>query len=77
MAKTASAEKSAAPAPDAYTGMLILSLVALLAGGVLVFLDYNRHLPKEPPKVDRSYQPTFPGQDGDTKKAPDDGQQQK
>jgi hypothetical protein len=36
---------------DAYTGMLIVSLLALLFGGVLLFLDYNQYPDKNPPKV--------------------------
>jgi hypothetical protein len=69
MAKSAKTDKSPPATNDAYTGMLIVSLVALLAGGALVYLDYSRHLPKDPPKVDRSYQPTYPGQEAETKKA--------
>jgi len=36
---------------DAYTGMLIVSRIALLAGGVLLFLDYNQYPDKKPPNV--------------------------
>jgi hypothetical protein len=36
---------------DAYTGMLVISLLALLAGGVLLFLDYNQYPDKKPPAV--------------------------
>lgn len=66
MAKTTDAHKTVKPAADAYTGMLIIALVALLAGGGLVFLDYNRHAEK-PKAVDRSL-PTYPGAEGETKK---------
>jgi hypothetical protein len=38
---------------DAYTGMLVISLLALLAGGVLLFLDYNQYPDKNPPKVQK------------------------
>jgi hypothetical protein len=50
--------EDAAPAVnDAYTGMLAISLVALVVGCVLLFLDYNQYdskppnLPKAPPVV--------------------------
>jgi hypothetical protein len=41
--------KQAAPRADAYTGMLVVSLVATLAGLIFAFLDYNQYqgdLPK-------------------------------
>jgi len=44
------------PANDAYTGMLAISLCALLVGCVLLYLDYSQYpdnkapaLPKAPP----------------------------
>jgi hypothetical protein len=53
-----SADTDARPAVnDAYTGMLAISLVALVIGCVLLFLDYNQYdskppnLPKAPPVV--------------------------
>jgi hypothetical protein len=43
------------PAVDAYTGMLVISLLALVAGGVLLWLDFSRYPsvapPKQPPKA--------------------------
>ena len=39
------------PRNDAYTGMLIVSLVALLLGGVLLFLDYSQYPDKKAPNV--------------------------
>jgi len=36
---------------DAYTGMLSISLLALIAGCVLLFLDYSQYPEKEPPPV--------------------------
>jgi hypothetical protein len=36
---------------DAYTGMLVVSLLALLTGAVLLFLDYNQYPDKNPPAV--------------------------
>jgi hypothetical protein len=37
------------PKNDAYTGMLAVSLIALIVGSVLLFLDYNQHS-AAPPK---------------------------
>jgi hypothetical protein len=42
------------PRDDAYTGMLIVSLAALLIGCLLLFLDYRRYPSKEPPPVAKS-----------------------
>jgi hypothetical protein len=41
------------PRNDAYTGMLIVSLIALLLGGVLLFLDYNQYPDKKAPSVSK------------------------
>ena len=38
----------ATPRADAYTGMLVVSLVATLAGLVFVLLDYNQYQPDLP-----------------------------
>jgi hypothetical protein len=38
----------ATPRADAYTGMLVVSLMATLAGLVFVFLDYNQYPPDLP-----------------------------
>jgi hypothetical protein len=38
----------ATPRADAYTGMLVVSLCATLAGLVFVFLDYNQYQPDLP-----------------------------
>jgi hypothetical protein len=35
---------------DAYTGMLVISLLALIAGSVLLYLDYSQY-PPNPPKA--------------------------
>ncbi len=46
---------------DAYTGMLTISLLALLAGCVLLFLDFQRYDYKtKPPAVERSLEPFNP-----------------
>lgn len=36
---------------DAYTGMLAISLIALLAGCALLYLDWSQYPSKDPPKV--------------------------
>jgi hypothetical protein len=42
---------SAKPRSDAYTGLLLLSLLAQVAGAVFLFLDYSRYPSQTPPKV--------------------------
>jgi hypothetical protein len=44
-------ESTAKPRSDAYTGLLLLSLLAQVAGAVFLFLDYSRYPPGPPPKV--------------------------
>ncbi len=52
MAKKTVIEETVQPTNDAYTGMLGLSLAALLVGCGLLFLDLqNYDWKKEPPKV--------------------------
>jgi hypothetical protein len=46
-------EATSVPRNDAYTGMLIVSLVALVAGAVLLFLDWNQYPDKSPPKINK------------------------
>jgi hypothetical protein len=41
----------AKPRSDAYTGLLIVSLVALLAGAVFLYLDYSQYPSGGAPKV--------------------------
>ncbi len=48
MAKYANQAK---PSNDAYTGMLAISLLALIAGAALLWLDYSRYPTTKPPKV--------------------------
>jgi hypothetical protein len=38
------AKDTTAAASDAYTGMLAIALLALLAGGVMLYLDLSRYL---------------------------------
>jgi hypothetical protein len=51
MAIRASESMASQPRSDAYTGMLIISLIALLAGCLLLYLDYRRYPSGDPPKV--------------------------
>ena len=53
MAKTATLADETAPAVnDAYTGMLAISLIALVIGCILLFLDLNQYeWSKNPPKA--------------------------
>jgi hypothetical protein len=46
-----SAPSKAKTKSDVYTGMLIISLVALLAGSLFLWLDMRRYPPGEPPRV--------------------------
>jgi len=51
------------PRSDAYTGLLLLSLLAQVAGTVFLFLDYSRYPPGPPPKpptLSASANPTAP-----------------
>jgi hypothetical protein len=36
---------------DAYTGLLILSLLAQIAGAIFLFLDFSQYPESKPPKV--------------------------
>ena len=42
---------AAPPRSDAYTGLLTVSLLALLAGAVFLYLDYSQYPTSAPPKV--------------------------
>jgi hypothetical protein len=46
---------NAKPANDAYTGMLAISLVALLIGSAVLYLDFSQYPATPPPKVDYSF----------------------
>ena len=39
---------TAPPSSDAYTGMLAISLVAMIIASILLFLDYNQYPKKKP-----------------------------
>ena len=47
MAKTETSDTGVA-SNDAYTGLLAISLIALLVGSVLLYLDYSQHSAKPP-----------------------------
>jgi hypothetical protein len=42
---------------DAWTGMLAISLLALLAGCAFLFLDYSQYPSKDPGPVPKAVQP--------------------
>jgi hypothetical protein len=44
-------ESASAVRPDAYMGMLIVSLVATFIGLIFLLLDYNSYPEKNPPAV--------------------------
>jgi len=48
-------ETKAKPANDAYTGMLAVSLIALLIGSAVLYLDYSQYPATPPPKVDYTF----------------------
>jgi hypothetical protein len=53
-------------ANDAYTGMLAVSLFALIGGCVLLYLDYSQY-PEKPPQIPKApgiVKPSEPKQDG-------------
>ncbi len=52
------------PLNDAYTGMLAISLLALIGGCVLLFLDYREYEGPPPPPVSREASKPIPKSDG-------------
>ena len=60
--RDAGGEVVAKPRNDAYTGMLVLSLLGLLLGCVLLFLDYNQYSGTPPPQVQKvqPFNPNLP-----------------
>jgi hypothetical protein len=46
-----SEETKAKPTNDAYTGMLAISLAALLVGSAVLYLDFSQYPAAAPPKV--------------------------
>ena len=53
MARSGDSEGTSTATNDAYTGMLAISLLALIGGGVLLYLDYSRY-PKKDPEIPRA-----------------------
>jgi hypothetical protein len=60
MAKTVTTEEAAQPTNDAYTGMLAISLIALVVGALLLYLDYSQYPTKNPP-APPTYSPAVKG----------------
>ena len=60
-------EKTSLPTNDAWTGMLLISLLALIAGCVLLFLDWNNYGTGKPQKMQQA--PITQQQDEDAAKA--------
>jgi hypothetical protein len=72
---------------DAYTGLLAISLIALLVGSLLLFLDYSQHSgnpPKSPgtptgiPKMEApkpAEKPAVPEKKEEGKEAPKEGKE--
>jgi hypothetical protein len=60
-------EKTALPANDAWTGMLAISLLALIAGCVLLFLDWRNYGTDKPTKL-KLQQAPYTQQDEDAGK---------
>jgi hypothetical protein len=53
-AKSRDAGTSAGPRSDAYTGMLLISLLAQIAAVIFLYLDWSQYptdKPKEPPAI--------------------------
>ena len=48
MAQTEEEQDTSRATNDAYTGMLAISLIALLAGAALLYLDWSQYPEKEP-----------------------------
>jgi len=47
------AKTEAKPTADAYTGMLAISLLSLIIGCALLYLDYSQY-PERPPQVPKA-----------------------
>lgn len=45
-------EVEAAPRSDAYTGLLLISLLAMIAGAIFLYLDYSEYPQQKPGKYD-------------------------
>jgi hypothetical protein len=60
MAKKSGGTVEAPAKSDAYTGLLVISLLALMGGSALLFLDYNSYQNKKPPTVPTQLPKTGP-----------------
>ena len=54
MAKDDDTFDAVRPSNDAWTGMLAISLLALITGCVLLFLDYSQYPSKDPGQVQKA-----------------------
>jgi hypothetical protein len=61
-------EPKAKPTNDAYTGMLVVSFVALLVGCVLMYMDYSQYDSKPPTKLLREDRSPGPGAESEPRK---------
>jgi hypothetical protein len=61
-------EPKAKPTNDAYTGMLVVSFVALLVGCVLMYMDYSQYDNKPPTKLLREDRSVRPGGEAEPRK---------
>jgi hypothetical protein len=61
-------EPKAKPTNDAYTGMLVVSFIALLVGCGLLYLDYSQYDPKQPAKLQREVREQRPAPESEPKK---------
>jgi hypothetical protein len=50
-ARAKAADTTPKPPSDAYTGMLLVSLIAMIAGCVFLYLDYSEYPDSKPAKV--------------------------
>jgi outer membrane biosynthesis protein TonB len=50
----ADSEMTSRPTNDAYTGMLAIALLALIAGSALMYLDYSQYPQRNPPPIQKA-----------------------
>jgi hypothetical protein len=66
-------EMTSRPTNDAYTGMLAIALLALIAGSVLMFLDFNQYPNRNPPPLPKSKDvPVLPKAEPPKQETPDE-----
>ncbi len=54
MAKSKKTPSGPKPKSDAYVGLLVISLLAQIAGAVLLYLEYSTYPDKAPPRIQAS-----------------------